>query len=704
MKPPHTEPLAPTAAAPGDEGQERAARRVEARHARETRPLALRLRSGSFAWMSLHPLQSFQHTLREISVNRASPCELVRELVSNAYDAAASEVVVIPLMQKRGLLFFDNGTGLSASEADRRNDVVPYVAFFSIGKGTKIPGQQIGYKCQGSKLCFASRRFALITRCRGEASYRWKVIENPKQTLDLDYDISPKETSTPWAILREELFPDADERTSSVLRVLGESFFRSRFEHGTLIIVEDFETDAYDSYFSAEEPKYNYLLNYIRYYTAHGDVRRIGREQGFSARDVSAFKGLLKGSHPVNLTFWVANRHSEGALEPIPQGWKYLPPPDEKTESPAVVHQLRNGRFSARHATTFKHADRHYGVILAIDGNRRALEGYEELGRRGSKRSGITISDLRGVLLASNGIVVSPYKQLLDHPLLERDWRILQEGSEHYVLVIDGNFELVTNRDAVAPSSLSVLRDQEFVAHIHRFLQLVQQSKEGEVFAQLIERLNRETTRHQENQYIENNSRLKRELVQRESFTVKGIPTLEGRPFFAPETGEEHFVGALYTLFSHLVDPKGEVAAFWKRPVTFAGLGIDALAVEDERRGYENGNLLSVEYKRAFDSAVEFNHPLNITDRIVCWEMVPPSIGQAVRDAYSYQGVVKEKLLFAGREVGFVLGEIQHVRELRSLSHEVTVLDLRALLEVTFAATFRPGAKASKAVGRMKRR
>jgi hypothetical protein len=647
--------------------------------------------------MALHPEQSFQHTLREISVNRANPCELVRELISNSYDAGASKILVIPLIQKRGIVFFDNGVGLSISEKDQKNGVVPYVAFFSIGKGTKIPGQQIGYKCQGSKLCFAARRFSLITRCAGESTYRFKVIDNPKQTLDLDYGLTAMETSSPWEVLKDEILSDADERTTAILERLGEDFLKTGFEHGTLLIIEDFETDNYDAYFSVDEPTRNYLYNYIRYYTAHGDVRRVAKEHGFSPRDVTAVRSLLKPDHKVDLRFWIVRGMAGGTLEQVPQGWHYLSPPDEKTESPAVVHQLRNGRFHARHATTFKHADRHYGVILAIDGNRRALEGYEELGRRGSKRCGITLSDLRGVLLSSNGIAVCKFDQLLDHPLLE-DWKILQDGTEHYVLIIDGNFELVTNRDAVAPSSLSILRDQEFVRQIRSFLQFVQQSKEGDIFAQLIDRLNRETTRHEENQYIENNSRLRKELPERESFTVKGVPALEGRPFFAPEVGEEHFVGTLYTLFAHLVATGHPLAKHWIRPLTFAGLGIDAIAVEDESKPITNGNLKSLEYKYSFSADDEFNHPLNITDRIICWQMTEPQKGDTVRDSYNYQGLVREKIVHKGRLLGIIINDIQHLHELKELSHEVPVLCLRALLEATFDVKLRPGGRTSKGV------
>src|SRR5262249_29510883 len=148
--------------------------------------------------MGLFPQQSFEHTLREISVNRDDPCELVRELVSNSYDAGAKNIYLTPLYQRRGLLFFDDGCGLSMNKRDEVKGVLPYVAFFSIGKGTKTQGDQIGYKCQGSKLCFASRRFSVLTRCPGDAVYRWKIVDNPRQTLHLDYDISPAETPGTW--------------------------------------------------------------------------------------------------------------------------------------------------------------------------------------------------------------------------------------------------------------------------------------------------------------------------------------------------------------------------------------------------------------------------------------------------------------------------------------------------------------------------
>ncbi|HEX5746105.1 MAG TPA: hypothetical protein VFZ09_07665 [Archangium sp.] len=645
----------------------------------------------------LTPVQSFQHTLREISVNRANPCELVRELISNSYDAGANRILVFPLIQKKGLLFFDNGKGLSEAEKDKLNDIEPYRAFFSIGKGTKTKGEQIGYKCQGSKLCFASRRFSVITRCADEKKWRWKTVDNPKTTLDITYDLTATQTETPWLVLRDQILVDADERTSAILEALGEDFFRTEFTQGTMLVVEDFEVDNHAEYFSVKEPEVNYLYNYIRFFTAHGDVRRIDtKEHGFRPSDVKAVRSSLKSVKACGMEIWIVDdKTGKGALREIPLGWPYLPPQDkgeEPPEQPQVVKALRKGRFLARYATAFKHEDRTYQIIFAIDGHRRALEKYKSLGRQSKSGSGIKLSEVRGVLLASNGIVVCPYPALLDHTSM-RDFSILQEGMEHFVFIINGNFELVTNRDALAPSSLQVLRDVKFVEQVRTFIQQLRQQKEGDVLAQLMDRLNRETTRHKEDQYINNNNRLRDELRERETFVIKGIPALETRPFFAPETGEEHFVGALYTMFAHLVEQGNPASKFWSRPLTFAGLGIDALALKDEGGQYRNGNLLCVEYKYAFSKDDEFNHPLNITDRIVCWDLKYPEIGELVADIYNYEGVVKSKIQIKGQDVGFSVSDVRHRNELKELEHEVMVLSLRALINATFDVKWRPGSK-----------
>jgi hypothetical protein len=193
------------------------------------------------AEVTFRPQQSFQHTMREIAVNREDPCEVARELISNATDANATDIRMFPYIERKGLVFFDNGVGLSQAEKDMKNNVVPYVAFFSIGKTTKVRGQGIGYKCQGSKLCFASARVTVMTRCDGEQTWRLLRIDDPKSNLNEAYDITPGTTNKPWAFLEDTVFTDPDERTLALLKELDREFFEKTFTKGTLVIVEGFD-------------------------------------------------------------------------------------------------------------------------------------------------------------------------------------------------------------------------------------------------------------------------------------------------------------------------------------------------------------------------------------------------------------------------------------------------------------------------------
>ena len=60
----------------------------------------------------MNPQIEFKHVLGELSVNRNDPCEVLRELVSNSYDAHASHIVYMPLKDRNGMVFLDDGSGL----------------------------------------------------------------------------------------------------------------------------------------------------------------------------------------------------------------------------------------------------------------------------------------------------------------------------------------------------------------------------------------------------------------------------------------------------------------------------------------------------------------------------------------------------------------------------------------------------------------
>jgi hypothetical protein len=390
----------------------------------------------------MHPEISYSHVMLELSENRLDPCEIIRELISNSYDAKASIINIYPLLEAEGFIYFDNGCGMS--ETETINDITPYKAFFSIGRSTKTFGETIGYKCQGSKLCFASNALALITRCQGEEYWRSKSIDNPWKNLTDKYDIASKVDKSPWETLKK-LFIHPDNLTTAILAHLNHNFFQEQFRKGTMIIIQGLRIENFSYYYgvngSTENKAYSYLNNYIRFNTKHGDVRILHPEKtGFSpskAKDIQHFPDY---NEKTSLAIW-----SNGQLDNIEAGYPYLEKPSEQDKpqikTPAKVSQLRHGSFFAREVKTFRHDDITYILILAIDGNRRALEKYDQLDRQGKKgkRSGIRLTDQRGTFICAHGVKICQYNEILNAMGME-DYAILTsaKAQAHYVFMING--------------------------------------------------------------------------------------------------------------------------------------------------------------------------------------------------------------------------------------------------------------------------
>lgn len=635
------------------------------------------------------PKQSYRHTLKEISVNRHDACEVIRELISNAYDAAATDVKIFPLYQCEGFIVTDDGTGISMEALPRASgdSVIPYQAFFSIGYGTKTQGEGIGYKCQGSKLCFAAKRFTLLTKCKGEKAWRIISIENPKERLTEDYDLSPAQTERPWEELRHTLNA-ADVRTKAVLEQLGESYF-THANHGTIILVEGFQVASFAKFFSTDNTQTSYLYNYIRYYTAHGDTRAIAPEQGFDESDVNSVRSTIPRKVAPKLSLWM-NQDTDNPIADIPHGWPYaLAANADKITPPHEVSQLRHGRFWARHAKAIRHNNRYFCFILAVDGNRRSVDHFKALstqGRRSEHQCGIKLADQRGVILSCQGVRICNYTQLFEEAAL-REWNCLAgNGTDHYTLVIDGAFDVVTNRNMLAEEAIGILRDSEFLRHLHAFLEESRDSLHSEVFRSLVVRLKDEAVIQDQNQYEAKHRQLKGRLKYRERFCIQSIPQLDGKWLLAPLPGEEHFVGALYTMFSHLVPPTNSLAQHWNRSLTFSATGLDAVAVGEEEKFLDDTSLLSVEYKYWLRITDEFNHPLSITDRVICWDFDPPNLAQQLRDCFGNFGEVTSILTHEGIPIGFELSNIQNLTTAKAVNRTVWILGLKRLLTATFAA------------------
>lgn len=635
--------------------------------------------------MPLNPSISYSHVLAELSVNRKDPCEIIRELISNSYDAESSLINIYPILQYDGFIFFDNGIGLSQ---DREiNGIAPYRAFFSIGKSTKIYGNSIGYKCQGSKLCFASTKFSLITRCEDEENWRSIEVDNPKDNLNQDYDLSSTPQEKPWQFLRK-MFNLPDNRTVAILDHLNEEFFTSNFKTGTMIIVQGFMVDNFAYYFGTDGPggkeEWSYIKNYIRFNTRHGDIRNLRPEKtGFPQKSFTSLKRIPSYNEKCNLHLW-----TKGTLKEIEAGYPYLPQPDEQDlkqiKSPINVSRLRNGNFFDRRAITFEFAERYYSLILAIDGNRRALDNYLELDRQGSngKRSGVRLTDQRGAFICAEGVKICQFNEIFEDPKL-KDYSELatSNGQAHYVLMINGSFPLVTNRNSLSDDALKILRNDFFVDKVKQFLDA--SVKESSVFRELLQRLRKESEVYRIESYLNQFNELKNSVPYRKRFKVTNVEQLKDRWLLEPSFGEEHWLGSLYCLFSHLVPVDSPFSHLWLRPRTFSGVGIDSIGVQLSENRMSPDMHKGIEYKYIFSTVELFNHPLIVTDQVVCWEISSPaSKGDQVKDAYDFFGYVSLTDELSG--IGY---EIENIQSLTGDGHpgKVKVISLKELIDKTFS-------------------
>lgn len=195
----------------------------------------------------MKPQIEFRHVLSELSVNRNDPCEVLRELISNSYDAGAKNIFYAPLKSEKGFIFFDDGSGLDITK--QINGVTPYEAFFSIGKSTKKKGEAIGYKCQGSKLCFACSRIMVATRFnKKDLQWHYHQVENPRKNLDTNTDITPSKSNDLDEIIGGFL-PEISSDTQHALDTFKKFLQEKDVKTGTLIVIDQLDTENFNRYF-----------------------------------------------------------------------------------------------------------------------------------------------------------------------------------------------------------------------------------------------------------------------------------------------------------------------------------------------------------------------------------------------------------------------------------------------------------------------
>jgi hypothetical protein len=396
-----------------------------------------------------------------------------------------------------------------------------------------------------------------------------------------------------------------------------------------------------------------------------------------------SFKKSPGYNEDCELYLWTGNK-----LENVKAGYPYLAKPDDQDQlqikSPAKISKLNDGRFFGREAYTFQFRNTVYCFTLAIDGNRRALDKYEELDRKGKKKSGIRLTDQRGTFICSDGVKICEYNEIFEHSKLE-DYAVLgtASGKSHYIFMINGTFDVVTNRNSLTDTALGILKEDSFIDHIKKFFEKAQKNI---VFRELIDRLNKDDADLKLEAYTKKLTNLKEGIQYRQRFTVRDIDQLKEKLLVEPDVGEEHWVGALYTMFAHFVPPESQYAHIWLRPLTFSGMGIDSVAVPMGEKGLAHQIQKALEYKYTLLPNDEFNHPLKLTEQIVCWDMITPKENQQITDSYEYFGKVSLPEELEG--IGYKIIDIESL-DGQWDGGEIKVISLKKLIDKTFDCDWR---------------
>ena len=196
---------------------------------------------------------------------------------------------------------------------------------------------------------------ALITRCTGENDWRWISIRDPKKVLNEKFPIDPVRTDSPWEVLQTELLTSPDNLTQDVLDVLDKSFFQKNFRTGLMILIEEFPVDNYDQYFSITRSSPSYLREYIRFYTAHADIRRISNKTfGFRTSEVNQLKKHVKPTEPATLHLWTSAENEDPSFDSIPVGGR------------TCQYRGRKGRRRATHSRPRRFHDCGTGRSLPV--------------------------------------------------------------------------------------------------------------------------------------------------------------------------------------------------------------------------------------------------------------------------------------------------------------------------------------------------
>ena len=336
----------------------------------------------------------------EIAMDFSNPLDLVREAISNAFDAQAKEIILdFSVIQEYGekvlkIQIIDDGAGM---------DIEGLVSFFDLGNSLRRNDEDtIGEKGHGTKVFFNSRRIDVITARDGKKYHA--VMLNPSKEL-FDRRI-PKVTVTTETVEVQN--------------------------HGTSITILGYNNDRREKF------THDQLRDYILWFTKFGSI-----EREFGKNDYKDVKMKFKGV-------------DKKALEELSFGHVF---PNEScsvselfenhlVEAPQWYCKkiIRTGRLKSMPEIEFK-------AVFCIEGNKIKYSYNNMLRRKGkvAPEGAYTVQERYGLWLCKDFM-----------PIQRKNEWITSKGSEYtkfHAFVNCQDLRLTANRGSIDNTPSEILED-----------------------------------------------------------------------------------------------------------------------------------------------------------------------------------------------------------------------------------------------------
>lgn len=339
---------------------------------------------------------------REIACDFSNPLDLVREAISNSFDARATEIKIsFDAIEVEGvpnvlqITIEDNGEGM---------DTIGLQAFFDLGNSTRRNSSgTIGEKGHGTKVYFKSQYLEVLTWRNGQELHA--IMDKPFATL--------YQHQTPIAKV--------------------ESVNNSQHNPGTKIIIRGYNNNELRPF------NHERLKDHIMWFTTFGSI-----EGCFSQTPVIRPKLLLKGlnkNEPESLTFGHYFPPENSNMAQLLKAYK------------SEAHDWYCKKVWCKNGSLTGHPNIQFDAVFYIEGKRLKWQYNEMITRKrvGAPDGGYTVQQRYGLWLCKDFI-----------PIQRRNEWVVTRGSEYTRLHAFFNcqaFKTTANRGSVDNTETLLMED-----------------------------------------------------------------------------------------------------------------------------------------------------------------------------------------------------------------------------------------------------